>query len=414
MNHRAVILSALLLAACGDSSSTESGENVTDLPDASGNGSGSDPGGVPDTSPEPDASSDDTSSDDAAAPDVDGADAAALDASVPDSGTVTDASSDSGTEEPTDDCPAYLFIEPDPAPGNSAYDDPMLAARCEGDELVVESNGIIGYEFQAITPNPMGSQDYEWRVPLVPTWSETTTDVPLLGVIGFSVTGLPLYGPNEAATPDPFGDPVYNGIVDWCLGHTAPGGVYHLHAMLVECIVDSVTGNGASPIIGFALDGYPIYGPVACANEACTETLTVRSGWVQTGDPSTYAWDNHEYTASDDPSVLDQCNGRTGPDGEYAYHATESFPYILGCYHGVAVVDAGGEPVDPVDPGDPTDCTNAADCVGECGAAATSCVCGSTPRGNRCVPGCTQASDCPTDAPTTLTCVDGACVPARP
>lgn len=425
MRYPILIVSALLVAGCGDTAASDAdatGEVVGDTGmDGSGLGDPNNPDAQADAGPTGDASGADTAGTDATGTD---AGTPGVDATGPDGSTTEDVSADAGTDASASDvtpdpgtggCLADLFVEPDAHPANAAYADPMLAARCEGGELIVESNGIIGYEFQAMTPAPLAAQDYEWRVPLEPTWSETVTSVPLLGDIGFSVTGIPLYGPNEGAMPDPYGDPVYNAIVDWCLGHTGLGGTYHLHAMLVECIVDAVTEEAPSPIIGFALDGYPIYGPIACVDEACTETMEVRSGWVQTGDPSTYAWDNHEYVASDDPEVLDQCNGRIGPDGQYRYHATETFPYILGCYHGVA--DAGtdgpGDPGDPGDPG-PTECSSNAECAGECGPAATSCVCGSTPRGSRCVPGCTTSAECPTDAPTPLVCTDGACVPGRP
>ncbi|MEM7345662.1 MAG: YHYH protein, partial [Chloroflexota bacterium] len=33
---------------------------------------------------------------------------------------------------------------------------------------------------------------------------------------------------------------------------------------------------------------------------------------------------------------LDQCNGLTLADGSYAYFATDTFPYFMGCYYGVA------------------------------------------------------------------------------
>src|SRR5690606_32781637 len=89
-----------------------------------------------------------------------------------------------------------------------------------------------------------------------------------------------------------------------------------------------------SPILGWALDGFPIYGPQGCLDTACAEVVTFESGWAQTGDPTTYAWDNHAYKASTDANVLDKCNGRVGPDGTYRYHATAGFPYILGCFTG--------------------------------------------------------------------------------
>ena len=40
---------------------------------------------------------------------------------------------------------------------------------------------------------------------------------------------MPIYGPNEAQHPDPFGDPYINGILDFCHGHTGPQGDYHFH-----------------------------------------------------------------------------------------------------------------------------------------------------------------------------------------
>jgi hypothetical protein len=47
----------------------------------------------------------------------------------------------------------------------------------------------------------------------------------------------------------------------------------------------------------------------------------------------------------DDPNILDPCNGRVGPDGVYRYHATTTFPYVLGCYRGTPSDSAGaGDP----------------------------------------------------------------------
>ena len=52
-------------------------------------------------------------------------------------------------------------------------------------------------------------------------------------------------------------------------------------------------------------------------------------------------WDNYEYQGGDEPTILDQCNGHVGPAGDYHYHATASFPYILGCYTGTAINNGG-------------------------------------------------------------------------
>ena len=56
-------------------------------------------------------------------------------------------------------------------------------------------------------------------------------------------------------------------------------------------------------MIGYAFDGYAIYGPNG-----------------EDGKP---------------PTDLDECNGHTDPVRGYHYHVTNKFPYIIGGYHGV-------------------------------------------------------------------------------
>ena len=229
---------------------------------------------------------------------------------------------------------ALLFPDLVADPANSAYDDPWVVAACQTDTLEVAANGIPDFEFIEMTPNGLEAQDWSWEIPLNPEVASNPSEIPLLGSIGFSITGLPLFGPNEGEFPDPYGDPVYNSIVDMCLGHTAQGGMYHFHAMLADCITAATGGSEA--IIGYALDGFPIYGSMGCVDTGCSEVIEFKSSWVQTGDPTTYAWDNYGYEDNSAAAYLDECNGRIGPDGSYRYHATTDFPYILGCYAGTA------------------------------------------------------------------------------
>ena len=256
------------------------------------------------------------------------------------------------------DCPeSALFPSLTADPANAAYPDPFVQAECVGDELVVTSNGIPEYEFIPLTPNGLAAQDWEWTIPRTPEVAATPTDIPLLGTAAFAVNGLVIYGPNEGPQPDPFGDPIYNDIVDGCFGHTGVDADYHYHALLVSCILRTlqVGADEPDPIIGFALDGFPIYGPRGCVDEDCTEIVTFESGWQATGDPTTYAWDNHQYVEQAGEQVLDRCNGRVGPDGTYRYHATSGFPYILGCYAGTPQ-GAGGDGGGGGNPGDPPSC----------------------------------------------------------
>ncbi|NKB88334.1 MAG: YHYH protein [Acidobacteria bacterium] len=232
------------------------------------------------------------------------------------------------------DCPVETFPSVSRDPANSRWPAPLLEITCTADQVVVTGNGIPGYAFKRTTPSDLREQSYEWRFPRQPELADDSTSIPLLGAVAIAVNGLPIYGPNEGEFPDPYGDPVYVGILDDCLGHTARRGDYHYHALLLACLTSGVAPEAASPVIGWSFDGFAIYGPRGCADGACTEVVEYVSGWQRSGDPTTYAWDKHDYVESADLNVLDQCNGHTGPQGDYHYHATSGFPYVLGCYSG--------------------------------------------------------------------------------
>ncbi len=267
-------------------------------------------------------------------------------------------------------CPDDVFLDVSQSPGaGPGYPAPILEVACSDTELIVNSNTIPHYTFVPITPNALVEANVEYRVTLFPEVAPAPTEIPLLGVVGFAVNGLPFFGANEGAFPDPYGDPVYNDIMDECLGHTA--NTYHYHALVQQCLVQAglvaepwLNGDPdptqASPVVGFAMDGFPVYGSYGCADADCSGVVEYQSGWVQVGDPSTYAWDNYEYMASAEPTVLDQCNGHVGPSGDYHYHATTGFPYILGCYAGTpangAGGDGGGGDDGGMNPGDPPPC----------------------------------------------------------
>jgi hypothetical protein len=39
--------------------------------------------------------------------------------------------------------------------------------------------------------------------------------------------------------------------------------------------------------------------------------------------------------------MMDECNGRIQPDGTYGYHATLTFPYMVGCLKGTPMTQSG-------------------------------------------------------------------------
>lgn len=232
---------------------------------------------------------------------------------------------------PAPGCDArYRFTDLTSAPGAGAgYDAPKVTVSCAKGVLTVVSNGMIAYEYVARTPNGLRSQAFTWKVPTSPKIAARTTPiVNQLGTLAFTVTGIPIYGPTEGPMPpqSAFGDPVYNGLLDGCRGHTGFNADYHYHAILAEarCYLDE-------SVVGWALDGFPIYS---------NPGGRWKSGYRQTGDPTSNSWSAYTYVGGAADS-LDACNGRRMPNGSYRYYVTDAFPYVIGCYAGTPTRQQG-------------------------------------------------------------------------
>ena len=127
-------------------------------------------------------------------------------------------------------------------------------------------------------------------------------------------------------------------VLDGHLAHTQPDGTYHYHGDPIA-LYDR-TGTVVSPVIGFAADGFPIYGPFINDGGIIRK---VRSSWLLRSGPrpvgscpggvydGTYIDDFRYAPGSGD---LDRCNGMTLPSGKYAYFVTDTYPHILGCFSG--------------------------------------------------------------------------------
>ena len=120
-----------------------------------------------------------------------------------------------------------------------------------------------------IIADPTKAQAYKFTIPTTPKYSSKVTSTSL-GSIGVMISGAVLYNPYEGdgktvAMANNFTVTNSAGItasfVDKCAGHPTPDiGAYHYHG-LPNCVtakVDKV--SKPSHIIGFALDGFPIYG----------------------------------------------------------------------------------------------------------------------------------------------------------
>jgi hypothetical protein len=174
------------------------------------------------------------------------------------------------------DCPSgtFLSVSDFDGPGGD-YPDPELTVTCDDDVMTVETNNIPHYTFVAITPNDLTAQEDVYTIPLNPVYAEEATAAPLLGSIAVAVNGGSINGPSEADIPadQAFGDPVYNGILDACLGHV--GMSYHFHALVETCLATSVDTESASPVLCWSIDGFAIHGGRGCLDSECAEVVYI-------------------------------------------------------------------------------------------------------------------------------------------
>jgi hypothetical protein len=190
------------------------------------------------------------------------------------------------------------------------------------DFFIVRSNGIPDHSTgpfpNRFNPNTIKKQSYTFKIPRHPQASDEITPCPM-GPIGVAINGVPFYNPYNANGQDA----AKNEVFDDCCGHPDPSGRYHYH-IYPKCIHTSFVDpkDKHSPLIGYAFDGFAIYGPNG-----------------EGGKP---------------PTDLDECNGHSDEMRGYHYHVSSKFPYILGGYRGVVErsnFDHGGR--GPGGPGGP-------------------------------------------------------------
>eukprot|EP00486_Rosalina_sp_Unknown_P006288 CAMPEP_0201577078 /NCGR_PEP_ID=MMETSP0190_2-20130828/23277_1 /ASSEMBLY_ACC=CAM_ASM_000263 /TAXON_ID=37353 /ORGANISM="Rosalina sp." /LENGTH=308 /DNA_ID=CAMNT_0048008703 /DNA_START=62 /DNA_END=985 /DNA_ORIENTATION=+ len=191
-------------------------------------------------------------------------------------------------------------------------------------------------------------QNKSLTIPAYPCFSNYTDDSSynwegfpvycLLGDLGIALNGVSIYSPTaNTRCEDAMGDE--SNSFDTCGGHAGPGGSYHYHAA-PACLLDQVgdrmdtNPNGHSPQIGWAYDGFPVYGPHG--NDGEYILLCTQEGANQT-------------------DCLDNCSGHShhtidgfkyhyhiaGPVGDletsplYPTPDSERWPYTFGCFRGI-------------------------------------------------------------------------------
>ncbi|MBU6276142.1 MAG: YbhB/YbcL family Raf kinase inhibitor-like protein [Planctomycetes bacterium] len=183
----------------------------------------------------------------------------------------------------------FFFVESDGVP-----DHPLMV-------------GIRTWQQQVPLPQPY-TGDNAWQIPLHPVPAKTpasTRNRFLRGAIAVAVNGIPIFNPlnNRGEDAKAIGE------LDDFGGHCGRADDYHYHVAPVH--LEKVVGKGKP--VAWALDGYPVFG------------LTEPDG--------------------SPVKPLDACHGHDDPVIGYHYHAAETYPYLIGAFHG-EVTERDGQ-VDP-------------------------------------------------------------------
>jgi hypothetical protein len=144
--------------------------------------------------------------------------------------------------------------------------------------------------------NTISSQNLMFKIPANPAVAAVHSATPI-GVIGIALNGVPFYNQNEVA-----GQLLTNEIpsFDQNWGHPLPSGKYHYHLEPLFL----TTKFSRSSLLGFLLDGFPLYGPEEAGATVTNAMLDVYHGHTR---------GTLEY-----------------PNGIYHYHVTSTAPYIIG------------------------------------------------------------------------------------
>ncbi len=275
--------------------------------------------------------------------------------------------------------------------------------------VYVTTQGVPSYPtgpFLGGNPSQASAQNAIYQIPRNPAQNTGTPQSTVGGNIGVFVNGVSLFdyrdgvawNPNTSSLCGGPGNPRCPGgpmaSMDWnrdaipaemagfdCVkGHPAMGNYHHhqnpsafnLDKVVLSNICNLYAANGLyvidstvhSPLIGYAYDGFPIYGAYAFANtngsggvtrmksgyslrNITTRTTSPTAGTVSAGPvvSSTYFLgyfrEDYEFIANTAADVLDEHNGRfcitpEYPNGTYAYFSTvdsnwnSAYPYAVG------------------------------------------------------------------------------------
>lgn len=212
-------------------------------------------------------------------------------------------------------------------------------------------------------PNTPTNKNFVFKITRNPAQNTGTLTNTPLGHIGVWSNGVSIFNPYDGMSYNNAGvwnrDALfYEGVsFDDCLGHPNAQSEYHLHVN-PTCLYDDTDSTHHSPIIGYAFDGFPIYGAYGYTNTNGTgaikrmkSSFVMNNATTRANGPAvdaTYPLGAfiEDRTFVDGSGDLDIHNGRfcvtpEYPKGTYAYFVTIDenlypvYPYVLGpTYYG--------------------------------------------------------------------------------
>jgi len=159
--------------------------------------------------------------------------------------------------------------------------------------------GITAWQQQVPIPQPYTGTNH-WSIPLQPVYATTplsTTNNFMKGAVALAVNGVPIFNALNNRGEDSFAI----GELDQWGGHCGRGDDYHYHAAPLH--LSTISGLKA---IAFALDGFAVFGAKEPDGTAML-TLDTNHG--------------HEWK------------------GNYHYHGTTNYPYVIGAMRGKVSLD---------------------------------------------------------------------------
>ena len=234
----------------------------------------------------------------------------------------------------------------------------------KGKQRVITCNSIpdhkVGRFPNKDNPNSISEQDITWKLPLEPKQNDKATPFDL-GTFGVGTNGV-IFDPQAAEwylgerdsgwQYDALGGAIALGL-DENQAHVQPNRLYHYHGLPDGLLKNlEFTEGKHSPLVGYALDGFPIYALYGNGEDGVQEfksSYQLKKGKRPSGkgEPGgdydgTFLAD---YKYVKDHGDLDECNGKfvktpEYPDGTYAYFLTKEFPVVPRSFRGTPVEGA--------------------------------------------------------------------------